>query len=200
MEYTVEQIATILFTNVETVRRWIRDGKLKSTFQSNKQGHRIQEKDLQDFLKNSKKYKLSQLLSVTTGAAAIFGASTAVGALGAATLPMVLPAAALTMGVSTLASTHAISKKICDSSEADSLTVPPEPAHTPEHTPEHLSSQAQQVALRNEIDQIKQAISELDDIIAVLQQQIQVHTIQRELYQSKIDLYRTHLARLDKQV
>ena len=54
--YSVKEIAEILNTNPETVRRWIRNKKLKATISSKKEGHIIYESALQEFLKSSPKY------------------------------------------------------------------------------------------------------------------------------------------------
>lgn len=54
--YSVKEIATMLSTNPETVRRWIRNKKLDATISSKKGGHIIYETALLDFLKSSPKY------------------------------------------------------------------------------------------------------------------------------------------------
>jgi len=54
--YTVNQIAELLKTNPETVRRWIRDGKLKASKESKKTGNIVTENALQDFLRKYPKY------------------------------------------------------------------------------------------------------------------------------------------------
>jgi excisionase family DNA binding protein len=54
--YSVKEIAELLNTNPETVRRWIRDNKLKATKNSNKEGSVISEAELKKFLKNTPKY------------------------------------------------------------------------------------------------------------------------------------------------
>lgn len=64
--YTVKQIAQMLDTNPETVRRWIRDKKLDAAQSSRKDGNIITEEELQRFLKATPKYALR----VGAGAAA----------------------------------------------------------------------------------------------------------------------------------
>lgn len=60
MYYTVLQIASKLNVNPETVRRWIREGKLHAIRPScNKKGFRLYEKSLSDFLDKNPKYKNS---------------------------------------------------------------------------------------------------------------------------------------------
>lgn len=54
--YSVSQIAKMLDTQPETVRRWIRSGKLKAEQSSRKDGNIITENDLNKFLKASPKY------------------------------------------------------------------------------------------------------------------------------------------------
>lgn len=81
--YSVKQISKMLSTNQETVRRWIRDGKLKAEQSSKKEGNVVQEKELKRFLtetpKYREKYMISELLSgaMATGAAGIAGATLA---------------------------------------------------------------------------------------------------------------------------
>ena len=54
--YSVKQIAEMLDTNPETVRRWIRDNKLKAVQISRKDGNIVSEDDLQRFLRATPKY------------------------------------------------------------------------------------------------------------------------------------------------
>lgn len=54
--YTVKQVAELLSTNEETVRRWIRSGKLGATLTSKKSGNIITVKDLNHFVKTTPKY------------------------------------------------------------------------------------------------------------------------------------------------
>ena len=54
--FSVKEIADLLEINPETVRRWIRDGKLKSVQISRKKGNKIAKDDLQRFLKSTPKY------------------------------------------------------------------------------------------------------------------------------------------------
>ena len=54
--YSVKQIAEMLDTNPETVRRWIRDKKLDSVQVSRKDGNVVTEAELLRFLKASPKY------------------------------------------------------------------------------------------------------------------------------------------------
>ena len=54
--YSVKDIAELLNTNPETVRRWIRDKKLDASIESKKGGHIVYEAALQEFLRSSPKY------------------------------------------------------------------------------------------------------------------------------------------------
>lgn len=54
--YSVKEIADILNTNPETVRRWIRSGKLSSTMTSNKSGNMVSADSLNKFIKETPKY------------------------------------------------------------------------------------------------------------------------------------------------
>ncbi len=56
--YTVKEIAEMLRINPETVRRWIRDGKLQSSMDSKFEGNYVSQKHLNDFLKKTPKYAL----------------------------------------------------------------------------------------------------------------------------------------------
>ena len=54
--YSVKQIAELLKTNPETIRRWIRDNKLHAVQESKKGGNIITEDELRRFLQESPKY------------------------------------------------------------------------------------------------------------------------------------------------
>lgn len=53
---TTKKIANILIVSEETVRRWIRQGNLKSEQKSRKNGNCVFEKDFIDFLSTRPKY------------------------------------------------------------------------------------------------------------------------------------------------
>lgn len=75
--YSVKEIAEMLNTNPETVRRWIRNKKLDATIESKKGGHIVYEAALNEFLRSSPKYAAVAKASLT-------------GAVGAAVLPTVM--------------------------------------------------------------------------------------------------------------
>ncbi len=54
--YSVKDIADMLNTNPETVRRWIRAGKLKADQTSRKDGNTVREDDLYKYLRSTTKY------------------------------------------------------------------------------------------------------------------------------------------------
>lgn len=55
--YTITDISERLNINPETVRRWIRNGKLKAKLSgSKKSGYKISEASYKDFIKNNPKY------------------------------------------------------------------------------------------------------------------------------------------------
>ena len=54
--YSVKQIAEMLSTNPETVRRWIRDDKMKAVQVSRKDGNIVTEAELERFINATPKY------------------------------------------------------------------------------------------------------------------------------------------------
>lgn len=67
--FSVKQIAEMLNTNPETVRRWIRDGKMKAVQVSRKNGNIVTEAELERFIKATPKY--FSKLTTSAGLAAI---------------------------------------------------------------------------------------------------------------------------------
>lgn len=79
--YTVNEIAEMLETNPETVRRWIRSKKLVATKASRKEGNIITEDMLQSFLKQYPKYAaVAEILLAPLGGATVV-AATALGSV-----------------------------------------------------------------------------------------------------------------------
>ena len=68
--YSVKQIADMLNTNPETVRRWIRDKKLRAVQVSRKDGNVITDDEFQRFLKATPKYA-SRFTAALTGSVAM---------------------------------------------------------------------------------------------------------------------------------
>jgi len=54
--YSVKEIVDLLGTNPETVRRWIRNGKLHAVQESRKDGNTVTDAELNKFLKKTPKY------------------------------------------------------------------------------------------------------------------------------------------------
>lgn len=77
--YSVKEIAEMLNTNPETVRRWIRSGKLEAIQESRKGGNVVTKQMLDAFLKTSPKYAgiaaglLVTPIGLTTATAVIVG-------------------------------------------------------------------------------------------------------------------------------
>jgi len=71
--YSVKEIADLLGTNPETVRRWIRNGKLHAVQESRKDGNSVTETELNKFLKKTPKYVAiaAKSLAVTAPAVSI---------------------------------------------------------------------------------------------------------------------------------
>ncbi|MBB6630670.1 MULTISPECIES: helix-turn-helix domain-containing protein [Clostridium] len=64
--YSVKQIADLLETNPETVRRWIRDGRLTAVQASRKDGNIVTDDELKRFLRATPKYLPKVTSSVAT--------------------------------------------------------------------------------------------------------------------------------------
>ena len=82
--YSVKQVAKLLNTNPETVRRWIRDDKLKAVQISRKDGNVITETDLDRFLTATPKYLpvfVANAAFLSPAAAGFAVAGSAVGAM-----------------------------------------------------------------------------------------------------------------------
>ena len=84
--YSVKQIADLLETNPETIRLWIRDGKLKAVQISRKDGNIITEAELQRFLKATPKYLPKFTAGITTLSPAIGIATLAGGIIAGAVM------------------------------------------------------------------------------------------------------------------
>lgn len=79
--YTVKEIAHMLSVNEETVRRWIRDGRLEAERGSGRQGSKISDAALKKFLEGNKGL-------TTTMSAATLGMGVLGGALATMAAPM----------------------------------------------------------------------------------------------------------------
>lgn len=79
-EYNVKQISEMLDTNPETVRRWIRSGKLEAEQTSKKGGNVVSEEALKKFLQSTPKYA-SLLAGAAIAATPVMGLPMAMGAI-----------------------------------------------------------------------------------------------------------------------
>jgi excisionase family DNA binding protein len=62
VNYSTKQIACMLRVDEETVRRWVRTGKLKGDLnRGRKGGFQIKESDLEEFIRNYPKYQKIEL-------------------------------------------------------------------------------------------------------------------------------------------
>ena len=88
--YTVKEISELLSVDQETVRRWIRDKKLKADMPSRKEGSQVREDDLYKYLSSTAKYagKAALLAAANPALAAI--SLIGVGASGVASAVMAL--------------------------------------------------------------------------------------------------------------
>ncbi|WP_409967317.1 helix-turn-helix domain-containing protein [Bengtsoniella intestinalis] len=162
MEYTVEAVAELLGTTTETVRRWIREEKLKSTCLSNRQGHRIQEADLKTFLQSSKKYAKAGGLIV---------ASSAASTLASAAVSMILPLATIGAG-------FGLAKEV--SKQGDTAKGSLDTLHT-----QILENQRLIAQLDEEIILFQQQIQ-------LHESQKEVYQKQNDLFQKQIKLWQAH--------
>ena len=81
--YSVKDIADMLQTNPETVRRWIRAGKLKADQTSRKDGNIIREDELYKYLRSTSKYVAIAASLAATNPFLVLTPAVGVGILGA---------------------------------------------------------------------------------------------------------------------
>ena len=77
--FTVVEIAELFRTNPETVRRWVRSGKLIATQSSRKEGNLISDRSLKSFIDSKPKYReiaMTSFMTVLPLASAILFATT----------------------------------------------------------------------------------------------------------------------------
>lgn len=103
--YTVKDIAELLSVNEETVRRWIREGKLVAERGAGRQGSKIDEQALKEFLENNRTF-LNSTVATTLGIASaipvVGGILSSLGIGAAAAGSIVAPVSAALMGMSWL--------------------------------------------------------------------------------------------------
>ena len=103
--FTVKEVSEILDTNPETVRRWIRDGRLDAVQISRKDGNVISESALSEFLRKTPKY-------AATAAASLASSITSAG-LGAI------------VGLSAIATTTIIGMILADKKTTEEIRITP---------------------------------------------------------------------------
>lgn len=81
-KYTVAQVSEMLSVDCQTVRRWIRDGKLKAEQKTRKEGNVITEESLRIFLSNNSHKKYIKNAAKTIGAIGSVAATAALGGTG----------------------------------------------------------------------------------------------------------------------
>lgn len=56
--FTISEVASIFSVSEETIRRWIKSGQLRALIDSKKEGYKVAEKDLKEFVETQKpKYR-----------------------------------------------------------------------------------------------------------------------------------------------
>ena len=56
--FTISEVASIFSVSEETIRRWIKSGRLRASIDSKKEGYKVAEKDLKEFVETQKpKYR-----------------------------------------------------------------------------------------------------------------------------------------------
>lgn len=56
--FTISEVSSLFSVSEETIRRWIKSGRLKASIDSKKEGYKVTEKDLKEFIETQKpKYR-----------------------------------------------------------------------------------------------------------------------------------------------
>ena len=157
--YNVKEISELLGTSQETVRRWIRSGKLKAEQDSRKDGNSISELELQKFLKKTPKY-----------------AAIAAGSIASMPL-MAIPAAVGSLSglISSMVLDYLDSEKKANKAKVN-------PSELVEHLSNEIKRQEISVVkkkeailqLQKEIDSTEEQISNLNKTIELIQEKMRV--------------------------
>lgn len=145
--FTVKEISDMLNTNPETVRRWIRDGRLDAIQNSRKDGNVVCEQALAEFLRKTPKYASS-----ATAALAESLAASGIGALA---------------GLSILATTAIIGKVLSEKTQTDEIMISPDSmqkyvgATIKDHEKQLAEKKKELLALEYEIENEEKQIEEL---------------------------------------
>lgn len=145
--FTVKEISDMLNTNPETVRRWIRDGRLDAIRKSRKEGNVISELSLAEFLRNTPKYASS--------AKAALAGSLAASGIGALT------------GLSVIAITAIMGMVLSEKTSSDEINVSPNNlqkyvmATIKDHEKQLVEKKKELLSLKHEIESEEKQIEEL---------------------------------------
>ena len=52
--FTISEVSSLFSVSEETIRRWIKSGRLKASIDSKKEGYKVTEKDLKEFIETQK--------------------------------------------------------------------------------------------------------------------------------------------------
>lgn len=186
-EYKVKDVAEMLSTSEETVRRWIRDGKLEATADSKKQGNKITEKSLENFFEKQPKYKTiaASTLGTTVGAGLAGGPIGAIIAAGAATLGV---ASITTLGDTCGAKVTSVS----DKKKSIEINID---VKKPEKTikEDNKDEQKQLLFLEKNIIDLQKMVELLDEKITVAEEEYKTLERRIELYKKEQDAYKAQL-------
>jgi len=145
--YSVKDVSEALGTNQETVRRWIRAGKLKASQNSKKGGNEITEKSLIEFLKASPKYS-----SIAAGSALLGGI-----------LGGIIPGGQL---LSTLLAGHILNTEIFKSGQLNHKNIERTITDLISETEESINKKHQEIErLNHEIHEEEKRISDLKSVL-----------------------------------
>lgn len=149
--YSVKQIAEMLHTNPETVRRWIRAGKLQSVQESKKEGNVISEEALRTFLEGAPKYAAA--FAMAAGAASVGVMS-------------MLPGMGLSIGLVAGIAAGASRKKSISEQDAKEISIQLRAKCVTEL--DHKRSELKR--LESEIEEKKRQMQELEDLLSKLEE------------------------------
>ena len=174
-EYTVREISELLSTSEDTVRRWIREGKLKSTITSKKTGHRVTEENLEEFRRLYPK---------------LF-AGTSIGAsVGLGMLNMLLPGAGMVASIATIGTAAMVGMKAAknEAQNYESKRLMKESSETVQ-TEQLLEFINMEIArLENANLENQKRIEAFRKNIEVLESQIATNKKQIETYRKRIEV------------
>ncbi len=160
MFYTVKDISSMLKVSEETVRRWIRDGKLEASRGIGKQGNKISEEQLHTFVANNASVTQKNSLSFDSKTAAVTGALLGLG---------ISPITSAPLGAAAF-----LSSKILNSYKKTEDSVEDSPNNTTDEI-KKLKMNAAQVKLeiakkQNELKKLESELEYINSQIKILQE------------------------------